>query len=168
MELLGRLEHRRLRHGAELTPHQVEPRAAEGAAVTLGDHPRVDGRMQRAHALPQLPVVLAVHRGADRFPAAAPLLDLAVVLALVRLRGGHPAELAPHAERDECPRVPDHQDRLEEQLLDPLRRDLRRAEWPHPLPQLGLVALRDGGREAHEIARLRVEIVLFRHPSYLG
>jgi hypothetical protein len=80
----------------------------------------------------------------------------------------HPAELAPDTERDERPGVPDHQHRLQEQFLDPLRGHLRRAEGTDPLAQLGLVALRDGGRETHEIARLRVEIVLFRHPSYLG
>ena len=47
-------------------------------------------------------------------------------------------------------------------------RHLRGAERPHALAQLRLVTLRDRRREAHEVARLRIETVLFRHPSYLG
>src|SRR6476469_4356228 len=101
MQLLGRLQHGCLRPGAVLAPHEVEPRAAEGAAVALGDHPGVDGRMKGADALPQLAVVLAVHRGADRFAPPDPLPGLAVVLALVGLRGRDGAELPPYAERDE-------------------------------------------------------------------
>ena len=47
VQLLRRLEHGRLGHGAELAPHEVEPGPAERAAVPLRDHPGVDGRMQR-------------------------------------------------------------------------------------------------------------------------
>ncbi len=168
MELLGRLQHGGLGDRAELPPHEVEPGAPQRAAVALGDHPGVDGRMQAADAFPELPVVFAIDRGADAFAAPGPLLDVAVVLAFVGLGGGHPAERAPHPEGDERARVADHQHRLQQQLLDPLRGHLRRAEGTDPLAQLGLVSLRDGGRETHEVARLRVEIVLFRHPSYLG
>ena len=57
-----------------------------------------------------------------------------------------------------------HQHRLEQELLDPGRRNLRSAERPHPLAQLGLVALRDRGGEADQVPGLRIEIVLFRHP----
>ena len=125
--------------------------------------------MQHADAVAEPAIVLAVDRGADFFSPPGPLSDLAVVLPLVGLWCRHAAELPPDAERDQRARIPDHQHRLEQQLFDPLRGNLRRAERPHPLAQLWLVALGDRRGEPHEIPSLRIETVLFRrHPVYLG
>src|SRR6185295_5180592 len=102
-------------------------------------------------------VVLAVDPGAHLFSPPGPLGDLGVVLPLVRFGGRYATELAPDAEGDERPRIPDHQHRLQQQLLDPADRNLAGAQRPHPLAQLRLVALRDGRREADQVPGLLVE-----------
>src|SRR5574337_432122 len=69
MQLPRRLQHRRLRHGAQLPAQQIEPGPRHGPPVPFGDHPGVERRVQPPDTLPQLPVVLAVH---DRTGLLAP------------------------------------------------------------------------------------------------
>src|SRR3954470_24310600 len=106
VELPGSFEHSSLRHDAELSPAEVEAGASEGPAIALRDHPAVESRMQCAHALPQLLVVLTVHHRTLFLAPLGPLRCPAVVLIRVGLCCPASAGLAPDGKGDQRPRIP--------------------------------------------------------------